>query len=40
MEARLSSDGVDNCLSGEFHEHGDYKRNQEKEPIHVVEVNK
>jgi hypothetical protein len=43
MDARLSSDGVDNCSSVEFHEHGDYKRmveSQEKEPRLVVEVNK
>jgi hypothetical protein len=23
MEARLSNDGVGNCSSGEFHDHGD-----------------
>jgi len=43
MEAKLSSDGVGNCSSGEFHEHGDWKRmveSQEEVLKPIVDVNK
>jgi hypothetical protein len=43
MEAKLSSDGVGSCSSGEFHEHGDWRKmveSQEKVFKLIVEVNK